>query len=186
MDYIVKNNEPLALVNSLNSYFKQRPPDCSLFSQYNCEIQIHRELLYQTSYLRDMIKSVNMDYSCCKIGVIDWVQLIGFNWLIFKVKFKVLQRNENKQWRKHQQKYDCFKTRDIFRINFLVSVVFNQRKTWWFQQFRFKQHAICINLWLLLKFILSKKATNFDSMFVSLSKRQIQKSGRLSQILWSF
>ena len=70
MDYIVKNNEPLALVNSMNSYFKQIPPDCSLFSQYNCEIQVHREILYQTSYLRDMIKSVNMDYSCCKIGVI--------------------------------------------------------------------------------------------------------------------
>ena len=70
MDYIVKNNEPLALVNSMNSYFKQRPPDCSLFSQYNCEIKIHRELLYQTSYLRDMIKSVNMDYSCCKIEII--------------------------------------------------------------------------------------------------------------------
>ena len=70
MDYIVKNNEPLALVNSMNSYFKQRPPDCSLFSQYNCEIKIHRELLYQTSYLRDMIKSVNMDYSCCKIEIV--------------------------------------------------------------------------------------------------------------------
>ena len=102
MDYIVRNNEPLALVNSMDSYFKQRPPDCSLFSQYNCEIKIHRELLYQTSYLRDMIKSVNMDYSCCKIGVI-----IGLG---FRLDKKVLNcmfeiyKKEDCQWQGWKRK----------------------------------------------------------------------------------
>ena len=34
MGTIVYNKEPLALVNSMESYFKERPPDCSLFSHF--------------------------------------------------------------------------------------------------------------------------------------------------------
>ena len=55
------NKDPLALVNNMDSYFKQIPPDCSLFSQDNHEIQIHKELLYQTKFAREMIKSVGLD-----------------------------------------------------------------------------------------------------------------------------
>ena len=67
---IVKNHDPLVLVNSMNLYYKERKPECSLYSQDNFEIQVHEELLYQTPYLRDMIKSVHMDYNCCKIDIV--------------------------------------------------------------------------------------------------------------------
>merc|ERR1712083_580778 len=43
------------------SYFKQVPPDCTLFSEDGFEIPVHKELLYQTRFLRRMLKSANMD-----------------------------------------------------------------------------------------------------------------------------
>ena len=52
MGTILYNKEPLALVNSMESYFKERPPDCSLFSQDNFGIPVHKEVLYQTPFLR--------------------------------------------------------------------------------------------------------------------------------------
>ena len=59
----LKNKEPMALAHSMDSYFKKTPPDCSLFSKENLQIPIHKELLYQTSYMRSMVKSLNMDTS---------------------------------------------------------------------------------------------------------------------------
>ena len=59
----IYNKEPVGLAANMDSYFKQKPPDCSLFSQDSFEFQIHKELLFQTEYLREMIKSVNTGYS---------------------------------------------------------------------------------------------------------------------------
>ena len=70
MGTVLYNNEPLALVSSMDSYFKERPPDCSLFSQDNFEIPVHKEVLYQTSFLRRMIQSFNMDSCCSKIEIL--------------------------------------------------------------------------------------------------------------------
>ena len=70
MGTIVYNKEPLALVNSMESYFKERPPDCSLFSQDNFGIPVHKEVLYQTPFLRRMIQSFNMDSCCSKIEIL--------------------------------------------------------------------------------------------------------------------
>ena len=61
MDCVVHSKEPLVLVRNMDSYFLSTAPDCSLFSQDNYEIQIHKELLYQTKYLREMIKNVGID-----------------------------------------------------------------------------------------------------------------------------
>ena len=70
MGTIIYNKEPHALVNSMESYFKERPPDCSLFSQDNFGIPVHKEVLYQTPFLRRMIRSFNMDSCCSKIEIL--------------------------------------------------------------------------------------------------------------------
>ena len=67
---VLYSMEPLALVRGMESYFKERPPDCSLFSQDNFEIPVHKEVLYQTSFLRRMIQSFNMDSCCSKIEIL--------------------------------------------------------------------------------------------------------------------
>ena len=70
MGTFLYTKEPLALVNSMESYFKERPPDCSLFSQDNFGIPVHKEVLYQTPFLRRMIESLNMDFCCSKIEIL--------------------------------------------------------------------------------------------------------------------
>ena len=61
------NKNPLAIVNHMESYFKQIPPDCSIYSEDGFEFPIHKELLYQTKLLRHIIKHANTD--CCKIEI---------------------------------------------------------------------------------------------------------------------
>ena len=70
MGTVLYNKEPLALVSSMESYFKERPPDCSLFSQDNFGIPVHKEVLYQTPFLRRMIQSFNMDSCCSKVEIL--------------------------------------------------------------------------------------------------------------------
>ena len=70
MGHLLHSKEPLALVNHMELYFKERPPDCSLFSQENLEVKVHKEILYQTPYLCEMVKSVNVDLCCSKIEVL--------------------------------------------------------------------------------------------------------------------
>ena len=48
MHLLIESKDPEILVKSMESYFKKKPPDSSLFSQDNFEFPIHRELLYQT------------------------------------------------------------------------------------------------------------------------------------------
>merc|ERR1712156_356974 len=57
----LRNNEPKLLQNHMESYFKQRPPDCTLYSKGNSEIHVHKEILYQTSYLREMIRTLETE-----------------------------------------------------------------------------------------------------------------------------
>ena len=61
MGITVYNKEPLVLINAMESYFKSTPPDCSLFSDNNYGILIHKELMYQTKFMREMIGTVGID-----------------------------------------------------------------------------------------------------------------------------
>ena len=61
MGCVVYNKEPLVFVNAMESYFKSSPPDCSLFSHDNYGILVHKELMYQTKFMREMIGSVGID-----------------------------------------------------------------------------------------------------------------------------
>ena len=70
MSVKVYNKEPLALVNYMDTYFKEKPPDCSLISKEGHEMQIHKELLYQTKFMQTMVKSANLDCCNCKIEIL--------------------------------------------------------------------------------------------------------------------
>ena len=61
MDHKVFNKDSKVLVNTMESYFKSMPPDCSLYSHENYGILIHKELMYQTKFMREMIGSVGID-----------------------------------------------------------------------------------------------------------------------------
>ena len=61
MDHKVYTKDPMVLVNTIESYFKSMPSDCSLYSHENYKILIHKELMYQTKFMREMIKSVGID-----------------------------------------------------------------------------------------------------------------------------
>merc|ERR1712156_604850 len=57
MTCVLHNKDPLALAKNMMSYFKQTQPDCILYSQDDCKVLVHKELLYQTKYMRSMIQS---------------------------------------------------------------------------------------------------------------------------------
>ena len=59
------NKDNLDMVNYIESDIKLQPPDCSLFSEDGYEIPIHKEVLYQTKFLRKIVKT--MDCCCCKM-----------------------------------------------------------------------------------------------------------------------
>ena len=66
---VLYNKEQISLASYMIKYFKQRPPDCTLFSEDNCKILIHKELLYQTEYMRSMIKSATIGCCCSQIEI---------------------------------------------------------------------------------------------------------------------
>jgi len=69
MSCVLYNKEQIALASYMIKYFKQRPPDCVLFSEDNSKILIHKELLYQTQHMRSMIKSATAGYCCSQIEI---------------------------------------------------------------------------------------------------------------------
>ena len=70
MDFTLQNNEPMAVVNNMDLYFKQKPPDCVLVSKEFCKLPIHKELLYQTEFMCKMIKSAGFENCCSSIEII--------------------------------------------------------------------------------------------------------------------
>ena len=70
MSCVLYNKEQISLASYMIKYFKQRPPDCTLFSEDNCKILIHKELLYQTQYMRSMIKSATIGCCCSQIEIL--------------------------------------------------------------------------------------------------------------------
>ena len=70
MAFILQNNEPMAVVNNMDSYLKQKPPDCVLVSKEFFKVPVHKELFYQTEFMRSMIKSVGFENCCSSIEII--------------------------------------------------------------------------------------------------------------------
>ena len=59
MSCLLFNKDPLAIVTNKDSYFQTMPPDCGIFCEDGFELLIHKELLYQTKFMRRMLKSSN-------------------------------------------------------------------------------------------------------------------------------
>ena len=59
MGSVLYIKDPMILINGMDPYFKKNEPDCTLFSQNKQNIQVHKEVLYQTKLLREMISSVD-------------------------------------------------------------------------------------------------------------------------------
>ena len=59
------NKDKFDIVDYIESDIKLQPPDCSLFSEEGFEIPIHKEVLYQTKFMHEMLKS--KDCCCCKV-----------------------------------------------------------------------------------------------------------------------
>ena len=63
----------MALVENMDYYFRQKPPDCSLFSRDGFEFPVHKEVFMQTRFMRRMVKSFSFDScefdSCCKMEI---------------------------------------------------------------------------------------------------------------------
>ena len=67
MDCVFHSKDPLVIVKSIGSYYKQSPPDCGLFSEDGYEIPLHKELLFQTKLMCQILKNIDID--CCKITI---------------------------------------------------------------------------------------------------------------------
>ena len=59
------DNQVTAFEDYLDKYLKRKPPDCILYSEDGTEFQIHKELLGQTDFLREIISSAKE--KCCEI-----------------------------------------------------------------------------------------------------------------------
>ena len=70
MNSFLSNQEPMALVNYMETYFKHTTPDITLISEEIFKINVHKEMFYQTQLMCTMIKSTDSDYCCSKVSVI--------------------------------------------------------------------------------------------------------------------
>ena len=55
-------NDSNIIIEYMKSYLKSKPPDCTLFSKDGFEIPVHKELIYQTKLIPQIIKSGT---ACC-------------------------------------------------------------------------------------------------------------------------
>ena len=57
MPKISNDDESPAIDNEfLHSYFKQKPADCTIYSENGVEFRVHKEILSQTKLMRNIIK----------------------------------------------------------------------------------------------------------------------------------
>ena len=64
--FCAKNSQ--AVYDHMKSYMKLNPPDCSFFTENGEEIPIHKELLFQTDFMHNILKSC--ECCCSKIEII--------------------------------------------------------------------------------------------------------------------
>ena len=69
MASVLYKRESQLTLEAMESYFRNKPPDCSLFSEDNLEIKVHKEVLYQTSYMIEMIKSLDIEFGSMPIEI---------------------------------------------------------------------------------------------------------------------
>ena len=65
----LKYNNTSEIIDYSKTYFKTKPRDCILYSKDNAEFKIHKELLGQTEFMREMLKN-SKDYYNDKIEIL--------------------------------------------------------------------------------------------------------------------
>ena len=84
----LQSKEPMAIAKSMDSYFQTATSDFVLISKEFCKLPIHKELFYQTEFMRSMIKSAGFEDCCstleifCPFVTID--QLEGIVQFLYK------------------------------------------------------------------------------------------------------
>lgn len=56
-------------IQDLNTYLKDKPADCILYSEDGAEFKIHKEVMAQTEFLRKILRSTK-DYCCRNIEIL--------------------------------------------------------------------------------------------------------------------
>ena len=68
MEFTFLTKTPNIVVDYMKSYTKIKLPDCSFYTEDGNEIPVHKELLYQTKLMENLIKS--LDCCCSKIEIV--------------------------------------------------------------------------------------------------------------------
>ena len=68
MGFAFLTTDPSVIIDYMNSYTKLKAPDCSFFTKDGNEIPLHKELLFQTKFMRSLAKSI--DYRSQKLEII--------------------------------------------------------------------------------------------------------------------
>jgi len=69
MSILLKTNIPIGLNAYLKRHLKNKSEDCVLYSKDGAEFKIHKELLVQTKFMREVLKSAK-NHCCCKLEII--------------------------------------------------------------------------------------------------------------------
>ena len=83
LDRLMNENRISNFERNMDSYLKMKPRDCVLYSEDGAEFKIHKEMLIQTKFLRDILASTN-EYCCDTIKIFcpckkeDLKQLVFF------------------------------------------------------------------------------------------------------------
>ena len=66
----LKNTNPISLERDyLNLYLKTKPSNCLLYSEDGAKFEIHKELLGQTKFMREILNSAK-DHCCSTLEII--------------------------------------------------------------------------------------------------------------------
>ena len=63
MNNFVNEQHAFSIEDYLDSYLKKKPADCVLYSEDGSEFKIHKEMLGQTEFLRQILRSA--EEQCC-------------------------------------------------------------------------------------------------------------------------
>ena len=63
MCHFINNHQNDSIKDYLESYLKNKPPDCLLYSEDGAEFKTHKEPFGQTKFMRELLKCAN----CCGI-----------------------------------------------------------------------------------------------------------------------
>ena len=68
MNITLHADQPFKIVSYTKSHFKVQSPDCSFFTEDGNVIPVHKDILFQTKFMRDLFKS--FDNFCYKMEII--------------------------------------------------------------------------------------------------------------------